>query len=133
METNKTLCGECKEPIENADRFDRDDYTTLYYSCRQCLFYVCPACAGGGIRHEHREFEEIAPALTFMMTTLNGRVGPLEYDDEYQSQGTTTAQCIACSNPSLKKRCRVCKAPYCSRECLGKNWNQHRAVCRKPK
>ena len=129
-------CGECKQVIDaEGKRYDYSDMTTVYYSCREkdCHYDVCTKCAVQGIRHEHRGFTDNTP--TFMMTTLNGRASHLveEDDERTPTVDTATQLCGTCRGPvSNNTRCKKCKAPYCSHECLKKDWNRHRALCTKP-
>lgn len=127
------ICGECKQIINTGNYCYDVDYVShiSYYSCREkdCEYDVCRDCAYRGIRHEHREFDDNTP--TFMMTTLNGRTSNLVEEDDDNGMSSL---CGMCHGPvSNNTHCKKCKAPYCSHECLKKDWNRHRPFCIKPK
>jgi hypothetical protein len=134
------ICSECKQAIDpdGKRRGDSNFSGVIYYSCREagCAYDVCPKCAYRGIRHEHRQFREECNTLSFMMTTLNGRASHLVEDEDDDTWAPTAdakpQTCNTCSKPvDNGSRCKICKAPYCNHECLKKDWNRHRTVCRR--
>ena len=40
------------------------------------------------------------------------------------------SMCLGCGKES-KNECTICKAPYCSKECIRGDWSEHKTVCRR--